>query len=513
MSKTAKAAVGLFILTFFSKILGFVRDIMVAYKYGATRLNDIFIMSQDIPVLLFAIVTSAVATGFVPIYCKLAEKESREKAHGFTLRLMGYVTAMSVVFTLLGWYFMPQIIRVIAVGYSGEEFKLLVFCTRLLMPNIIFVGAASVLRAYHRAEGRYQISSINTVVINLVVMGFVIISPKDSITLMIIGVMIGLSIDFFMQWFYARKQGLTLKTSEAPSPESFKEFFYVIMPMILATLVGQVNTIVDKTMASTLPAGNITYLNNAFKLTTFTNGIFAVSLGTVLFSLMTNYSVGGKIPEFKRAFMKSINLIILVTIPLTVITIFYSREVVEILFERGAFTAKDTTMTAYVLCAYAVGMIGVGLREMIVKAYFALQDTTTPMRNGIFTLVINVTLDIVLIKYWGPVGLALATSFSITATSLYLFWQLRQKIGRFGGRKMMSETWLICLATLIMACVLFVVGMGVNQLHLHGKMQAMVLIVLGTGLGLITYAAVLEAFKLETWVTVRNGVLKKFKLG
>ena len=508
MSKTAKVAAGLFVMTLTSKILGFVRDIFIASKYGASRLNDIYILAQDIPVLIFSIVTAAIATGFIPIYCQLRDKESKQAADGFTIRLTSYVMAAATGIAVMAYAAMPAIIHVVAYGYEGADFDMLVFATRLIMPNIIFVGGASVLRAYHQAEGRFKLAAVNTIMVNLIVIGFVMTSKPDSITWLLIGTLIGLSVDFFVQAFYAGRHGLKIKVTHVSS-DTLKQFALLILPIVIGTLVGQVNTVIDKAMGSTLPAGSITYLNGAFKLTTFANGIFAVTLGTVMFPIMATCLAGGNIPAFKKSFFKSMNMVLLFTVPITLMMMVFSHSIIQLLFERGAFTAEATKQTAYALIAYSVGLIALGGREVIVKAFFALQDTKTPMINGIVTVAINVALNIALIGPLAHVGLALSSSLSATLTTVLLMWQLRKKVGTLGGRQIGLDFVKVFGAAVVMTGVAIGFSYWIRQWDVSYRMQALYELIVGGGASVIVYALLIELLHVEAWDSTKEKILEK----
>lgn len=508
MSKTAKVALGLFVMTFTAKVLGFVRDIFIASKYGASRLNDIYILSQDIPVLIFSIVTAAIATGFIPIYCQIRDNESREAADGFTIKLTTYVIAAASGITLAAWWAMPAIIRVVAYGYTGGDFDMLVFATRLILPNIIFVGGASVLRAYHQGEGRFKLASVNTLMVNIIVIGFVLTSKPDSITWLLIGTLIGLSVDFFVQAFYARKHGLKLRNTKVSS-ETLKQFSLLILPIVIGTLVGQVNTVIDKAMGSTLPAGSITYLNGAFKLTTFANGIFAVTLGTVMFPIMATCLAGGNVPAFKKSFFKSMNMVLLFTVPITLMMIVFSHPIIQLLFQRGAFTAEATKQTSFALMAYGVGLIALGAREVIVKAFFAMQDTKTPMINGIFTVALNITLNLILIGPLAHVGLALSSSISATITSIVLMWQLRKKVGNLGGRQIGMDFIKVMGAAIVMAGVAVGLNSWIQHWDASTQMRSLWELVIAGGASMLVYALLIELLHVEAWDSTKEKVLEK----
>lgn len=436
MSKTAKAALGLLIFTFASKGLGFVRDILIASKYGASSLNDIFITAQNIPILLFSVVTAAVMTGYMPLYMS-AKGESKKSSEAFTTSLLFGVGGISLMLGTLGWIFMPFLVKLIAFGFEGEKFALTVHYSRILMVSVVFTGTASVLRAYHQAEGKYILSSINTLLNNIIVIGVFFFIASDGIEWIVIGTLVGLSLDFFIQWIAAKQGGFALEKGPDLKNPYLMRFYAVIAPVVVGTMIGQVSIIIDNTMASTLADGSITYINTAFKLMTFVNGIFAVSLGTVIYPMLSNFSATENMQAYKWSLLKAINMIMLMITPIMVLTMVLSVPVVQFLFERGKFDNTDTRATAAALVCFAVGMIGLGLREVLSKAFYSLQDTKTPMINGAIAVGLNIGLNFLFIGTLKHAGLALASSIAVTATSLMLLHGLRKKLGRINGKRML----------------------------------------------------------------------------
>jgi putative peptidoglycan lipid II flippase len=370
------------------------------------------------------------------------------------------------------------------------------------------VGGASVLRAYHQGEGRFKLAAINTIMVNIIVIGFVLTSKPDSITWLLAGTLIGLSVDFFVQAFYARKHGLKIRKTQVSS-ETLKQFALLILPIVIGTLVGQVNTVIDKAMGSTLPAGSITYLNGAFKLTTFANGIFAVTLGTVMFPIMATCLAGGNVPAFKKSFFKSMNMVLLFTVPITLMMMVFSHPIIQLLFERGAFTANATNQTSLALIAYSFGLIALGGREVIVKAFFALQDTKTPMRNGILTVALNIGLNLVLIGPLAHVGLALSSSISATITTVLLMWQLRKKVGSLGGRQIGMDFIKVLGAAAVMTGVALGLNGWIQHWEVSQTVQSLLELFVAGGTSVIVYAILIELLHVEAWDSTKEKILER----
>lgn len=224
-------------------------------------------------------------------------------------------------------------------------------------------------------------------------------------------------------------------------------------PVIVGQSVNQINILVDKTLASGIAVGGISALNYAIRLNGFVQGLFVASITTVLYPMISKMAAAKNMKGLKSSISEAISTVNLLVIPATIGAMIFSKEVVGLLFGRGAFTPEAVDMTANALFYYSIGMIAFGLIDILSRAFYAMQDTKTPMINATIAVVLNIILNFILSKYLGIGGLALATSIAAIVSTILMFITLRKKIGGFGLKEITSSFIKISLASVIMGFI------------------------------------------------------------
>jgi putative peptidoglycan lipid II flippase len=231
----------------------------------------------------------------------------------------------------------------------------------------------------------------------------------------------------------------------------FKKLIILAVPAMLSMAVNELNHMVDQVLAAPLPDGNIAAMSYAFKIITVYTGILLVPLTTVIFSHMSRRAAERDIRGVAVLTVKCVETVALVALPVTVISVALSRDIIRAVFMRGAFDETSLALTAPAFVGYVVGLLGFGLRDLINRAFNALQDTRTPLIISVGTVALNVVLDILAVDSMGIAGLALATAVSSSMGALALYMALRKKLKRMGGRRFSTELLKIAFATI--ACV------------------------------------------------------------
>ncbi|MGB4150419.1 MAG: lipid II flippase MurJ, partial [Limnochordia bacterium] len=217
--------------------------------------------------------------------------------------------------------------------------------------------------------------------------------------------------------------------------------------------VNEINVLVDRTLASRIAVGGISALNYARRLNGFVQGLVVVSLTSVMFPIISKMAAAENIKGLKQTVNEAMASMSLLIIPATIGAMVFAEEIVALLFGRGAFTAEAITMTGNALFYYSIGMIAFGLRDVLSRAFYALQDSKTPMINATIGVVLNIALNIILSRYMGIGGLALATSISAIVAVVLLFTSLRRKIGGLGLSNLVKSFTKIGLASVIMGVI------------------------------------------------------------
>lgn len=512
MSKVAKATIGLMIVTMLSKILGFGRELALTYFYGATEISDVYITSSTIPTILFASVGTALTTTFIPLFYELDKNNQREKSLKFTNNILNIVILIAMIVSVLGYIFAEPLVKLFAIDFSGEKLRIAVEFTRIMIFGVIFIGLSNMMTGWLQISEKFTIPGMVGFPFNMFIILGIVLSSKGNASIMAIGTLVAMSSQFLFQLPFAIKNGYKYRPYINLKDEYVKKMLWLIAPVFMGVGVNQINAIVDRSLASTLGDGIITVLNSANRLNAFVLGLFISTIAAVIYPTLSKLSNEDNKGKFAVSVAQSINTVILLIIPISLGAIVLANPVVRIVFERGAFDSDATSMTAIDLACYSIGMIGFSLREILNRVFYSLQDTKTPMVNGAIAVGMNIVLNIIMIRFLGHAGLALATSISALICIVLLFNSLKKKIGYFGQDKIRSTI----IKSLIAAS-----GMGVitiisykllaNVLGL-GFIQEAVALFGSVGIGAIVYAVLVVLLKVEEVNVIVNMVKSNLKI-
>lgn len=513
MSKVAKAAVGLMAATLIAKILGFGRELALASAYGASGTSDAFLVAMNIPAVIFSAIGTSLGTAFIPLYCDLEAKQGKKASLRFSNNVLNIVVLLCLITSLVGVVFTEPIVKLFAVGFKGETLTQAIYFTRVLILGMSFLGMSYIMMAFLQVKENFVIPGLMSVPYNMLIIISIFLSVTINPNLLPWGTLIGLSLQFIFQYPFARKKGFKYRPYINLKDEYLKRMLWLIGPVLIGVAVTQVNSIVDRTIASTLVEGSISALNYATKLNQFVMGMFIVSISSVIYPMLSKLSTENNKKKFKESIVTAINVVTLIIIPISVGAIILAEPIVKLLFQRGEFDARATQMTAIALIFYSIGMLGFGLRDILGKIFYSLQDTKTPMINGIIAMVLNIVLNLAFVKYtnMGLGGLAFATSISSLVTIALLSVSLRRKIGAFGGKKIISVLIKSIIAALLMALVTKFTYNAIDAFLSAGFIQDAIKLVISVGLGAIVYAVSIIVLRVDEVKLIFKMINKKVK--
>lgn len=512
MSNLAKSAFWLMVVTMLSKVLGFGREIILGYFYGTSAYSDVYIVSMNIPLVLFASIGGALATTFIPLYQEVLNEKGEERALKFSNNIMSIVIILSVLLGILGYIFAEPLVKLFAMHYTGEKLILAVKFVRIMIGGVVFIGLSNLMTSYLQIQGNFTIPGMIGFPNNIVVITSIIISAvTGNIYILAIGTLIGLATQFLFQVPFAIKRGYKFKPTIDLKDEYLKKMLWLVIPVFIGVAVNQVNTMVDRSLASGLGDGVITALNNANRLNLFVMGLFIATLGSVIYPTLSKLSSENNKEKFAESVANSVNCVNLLVMPATIGAIVLATPVVRILFERGAFDDKSTALTATALVFYSVGMVGFGLRDILSKVFYSLKDTKTPMVNGMIAVALNIVLNIALVKVMGHGGLALATSLSAIICIFLLFRSLKKKIGYYGQDKIRATFIKTLIASLVMGVVTYFVYKFLFGMLGLGFIQEAISLGVSIAIGGVIYLALIIVFKVEEVNMAIDMIKKKLK--
>lgn len=279
---------------------------------------------------------------------------------------------------------------------------------------------------------------------------------------------------------------------------------YLSVPVIVGISVNQINILIDRTIASQIATGGISALTYANRLNLFIQGIFVMSLATAMYPIISKMVAENNIEGLKKSLAEVVRAINILVLPPTIGAMIFSEPIIMMLFGRGVFNTQAILLTSSALFFYSIGMIGFGLREVLSRAFYSMQDTKTPMLNAAIGMVLNIILNIILSRYLGIGGLALATSIAAIFTTGLMFISLRKKIGPFGMKKTSISFLKILFASLSMGSI---AKLSFN--YLTSVISQNLSLLLTIIIGAISYFIIISFMKIEDVDLIINMVKKK----
>lgn len=421
-------------MTLVSRILGLIRDVVFARYFGAQLVMDAFLVANRIPNMLrrfFA--EGAFSAGFVPVMARYRENHDHGEAREFIDAVSGTFGVILFLVTLVGVIAAPLLVLAVAPGFVGEggDLDLAAVMLRFTFPYLFFVSLTAFAGGILNTYGRFGVPAFTPVLLNVVLIAAAIwLSPRleQPIMALAYGVFIAGVCQLLFQLPFLAKIHALPRPKWAPRHEGVKRAFKLMVPAIFGSSAAQINVLLGGIIASMLPVGSISYLYFSDRLMEFPLGIFGIALGTVTLPYLSRLWAKDDKKTFSQTLDWSLRLALLIALPAAIGLFVLSEALVTALFYGGAFDEYAVRMTALALQAYAVGLIGFSLVKIFAPAYFAREDTKTPVRMAIIALCVNLVLSIgialamTLNDIPGPhAGLAAATSVAAILNAALLY--------------------------------------------------------------------------------------------
>ena len=479
----------LMLITFASQAFGLLKDIVLSYFYGASATTDIFLLSLTISTVLFSLIGVGISTSYVPFFRKVEKEYGELKTNSFTASLYNFLNLVVSVIVVIGFLFTEQIVSIFAVGFSPLMVEKAVIFTRISLLGGYATVVILLFNAYLRLHNQFLTPAINTIIPHIVLIVFIYLSTIFSVYFIIIGAVLGLIAQYLALLFFAFKKGFRFNKRLHYKKKISKALVYNSLPVMSSDLFRQINVVVDKSIASQIIVGGISSLNYASKVNGFVQGIFVLSIANIMYPKISKMVANDEIGKVKLELSRIIVLVSFFVLPASVGSMVLAKPIVELLFGRGAFDSEDVNMTASVLFYYSIGIIGFSTREIILRVFYALKDTRTPMINTLITVSINITLSIVLSKFIGLDGIALATSITGIFSAMFLFQKLTRKIGLLNLKEILTSLTKIIIMSTVMGLVLHYIFF--NLLSIMESNSAVIISVIS---GIVTYLIMGLAF-------------------
>ncbi len=467
-TKLIKSTGTISIATALSRVLGFVRDIVIANFFGTAIYAQAFVVAFRIPNLLRDLIgEGATNAAFVPVLTDELTKNGKDEFFKLAQVILNILFLVLIALTVIGIFASPIIVKLIAPGFSAnaEKFEATVTLTRILFPFLIMVGLWAYAMGVLNSLGVFAAPAFGPCLVNismiLCAMWF-----GENVFGLASGVLAGGALQLFIQFPSLYKHGWKPRLTAEFSHPKAKRIGKLLVPRALGACVYQVNVFISTILASLsgiVGEGAVAAIYYANRVWQLPLAIFGIALAQAALPAMSRHVALNDMGKLKETVLFSLRVLFFILIPSSIGLMVMGTPITKVLFERGAFTAYSTQITASALFFYAIGLVACGGIKVLVSAFYAMHDTMTPVKTAFCALIMNIILNLALMYPLKVGGLALATSISAIFNFIALYILLRKRLGDFGIKQTIDSFLKVTLASLVMAGALEAALLYINR--------------------------------------------------
>ena len=445
--------------TLISRIMGYIRDMVMAYFFGAGMITDAFIAAFRLPNLLRRLFAEgSLVVSFVPVFTDYLKNKGEGEAFELAGSAFKVLSVILLVISVLGVLCAHWIIQGLAPGFDDPAQQVLaVQLTKIVFPYAFFICLVALSMGILNTMGHFAAPALAPVMLNACMIlamfgaGFFSEDPVVRIKALAYGVIAGGICQLALQVPFLIKKGFLFWKRTVFFHPGLKKIGKMMLPSVLGAGVYQINILAGTVLASLLVEGSMTWLYYADRIFQFPLGLFAVSMGTAVLPSFSRQAAANDIDGMKNTFAYGLRLVFFITLPAAAGLIVMKEPIVSLLFERGSFGNEDVLMTASALLYYSVGLCFVSAVRVTAPVFYAQQDAKTPVKIAITAIIANIALSLYLMGPLKHSGLALATTLASALNFVLLLIVIRVKLGKFGGANVLLSITRSGLCTLIMA--------------------------------------------------------------
>lgn len=422
-------------LTLLSRIAGYARDMTIAYFFGATASTDAFWVAFRIPNLLRRLFAEGSLTiSFIPVFTDYLEKKNKEEAKKVSNAVFTILFFILLLISIAGVLLSPYIIKIFAAGFDEQTFDLTVKLNRLMFPYIFFISLTALSMGVLNSLRHFFAPAISPAFSNICIIAAIFVIHRSLNIPMYsaaIGVILGGALQLAIQLPFLKHRGFLFGFTKSIRHPAVKRIGLLILPQLFGVGVYNLNILVNTQYASFMPQGSISYLYFAERLIEFPLGIIAVSIATVLLPSLSSHISKGEFKKFRETYTHTLRLMLFILIPALVGLIVLRVPICNLLYQRGEFSYAATIFTSQAIFGYALGLWAVGGIRITAPAFYAMQDTKTPVIIAFIAFIVNAVFGYVLGFKLGMLhtGLAVASSISSILNFILLFYLVEKRVG------------------------------------------------------------------------------------
>ncbi|MBN1889873.1 MAG: murein biosynthesis integral membrane protein MurJ [Thermoflexales bacterium] len=445
-----------------SRLMGLLRDVVITAQLGTSDAADAYLAAFRIPDLIFFLLAGgALASAFIPAFSAYLARDDEAGAWRLTSGVINLLLFSTGLASALAALFAPQLVgSVLAPGFSPEKQAMTVPLVRVMLISPVIFGVSGLIMGVLNTRGQFLLPGLAPAAYNLgIILGAALLTPLPGPfggpMGAAIGAVAGAALHFLVQLPGLFKAGCRYSPVLSLRDEGVRQVLRLMGPRVLGLAVLQLNFWVETNLASHLGSGAVAALNYAFRLMLLPQGVFAQSVATAAFPTFASQATRGQKEAMRDSLLATLRAIVFVSLPAAVGLLVLCSPLVALLFERGQFHVGSTQIVATALAWYAPGLVAHSAIEILVRAFYALHDTRTPVAIGVAAMLANLALSLLLIGPMGIAGLALANTIAAYLEMALLLALIRPRLGGLGGWRTAASSGKAGLASLAMGAAVW----------------------------------------------------------
>ncbi len=508
--------------TITSRILGLVRDQVVAFYFGAGDANDAFRVASRIPNLvrdLFA--EGAMSAAFVPTFTRQLTLQGRERSWLLASSVINALLIVTGIIVVIGIVFAEPLVRLFASEFSEVpgKIELTIYLTRIVFPFLTLVAVAAVLMGMLNSLGHFFIPALSPAMFNVavIVMSLTLIPFAPSIglqpiTIVAIATLAGGVGQLVIQWPPLRKEGFRYRPVLDLRDEGLHRVLLLMGPGTIGMAATQINVFVNTVLATGEGTGAVSWLDFAFRLMYLPIGLFGVSIATAAAPAISRMVAEQDFPRIRSTLAQALGMMLFLNLPATVGLMVLAQPIVAVIFEHGEFAASDTVNTAAALQLYAIGLIGYSIVRIISPTFYAIGRSRVPVMVSAASVVVNIALNVTLVRMLGYRGLALGTSITAIINASVQLFLLRRELDGLEGSRIAASFMKVMAASAVMGAVTWIVHeVMIGILPGESLVLQIVRLLVTISLSLATLGGMAQVLRIREFGEARDLILGRLR--
>lgn len=519
----ARSALVVMAAMMISRVLGYVRDVIIYAQIGQNNFTDAYNAAFKIPDCIYMIlVGGALSAAFIPVVSSYLARGEKEKVWEFSSVVINVIATLLLILVVIAYIFAPQFIGFYVSGFDAETLALTVVLARIMLVQAVFMALAGICQGLLQAFKIFTPTAIGSVIYNI---GIIVVGaafsgliemrfPGYGITAFSLGVVAGAFGNFLIQAIALRKVGMKYRPSFNIKNPGFKRMILLMLPVFISLAATEINLFVSAGIASHLAPGLLSALNTAQRLMQLPISIFAVSIAMAVFPVLSREAALNHIEEFRKEFSRGIRTILFVLIPFSALLAVVGVPLIRFLYEIGKFTGDNTEAVAYALYFYCGGIIFYGCIQILNRAFYAFQDTKKPVFVAVCGVAINLSLSFLLVRYLAQGGLALAYTCAGIFNVILLTFFLKRKLGHLRVKEIGISVIKTVLISAVMAAAAYGTALGTELIFGVDAKWAQFIQLMSSGcIGLLVFFLLAKVLKMPEVETVIRIMKRRFGRG